>query len=380
MSRCIESFELSSEDILSIEPQPHDTCEFNHPIDHELDYLLGKMQDAVAHETLANHHFDVDLDSLHVDKLIDAIAGFDDWRDGWLNMYQNYVEHTLSDDEKAMYEAQISIISDISSECPEYGHSQIAAVVEKIPDMVSEFEKDLEKAIVMKASLQDDLEILESELSTLERELEHADGEDADFIEDELNITQNKIDELQENLENHVFNDALSTLNEFENIVRIFGNPMQFHFTRLRREINNFKSIIKSDLMVLNREGENVAILTYPADYLREQLSGHGREDVTIVAACEETFIERVMKMETAREQLSDEDRKVLFEEKDVAVAVKRFKDDYPEYEQVLWFSSKNDALTLSKREFVSLVCLMTMNVAYRYSKPSLDQTLDIAI
>jgi len=338
------------------------------------------MQDAIENETLANNHFDVDFDSLQVDKLIDTIAGFNDWKEGWFHMYHHYVENTLSEDEKVMYEAQMVIISNIASKHPEYDHSQLSVTFEKIPDMISEFEKSLEKSIEKKAELQDEIEVLESDLSTLERELEHAEGEDADFVKDETDTIQNKINELQARIDNYVFDDATNILNDLEAISGTFGNPMQYHFTELRREINNFKTIIKADLMILNRKGESNAVLTYPADYLKEQLYGHGREDVTVVAACEETFIERVIKMETAREQMSEEDRKVLFEQKDISLAVKRFKDDYPEYEQVLWFSSKRDALTLSKREFISLDCLINVGISNITRQHELCLGLDRAV
>lgn len=361
--KCHMSFEMTSEDMLEIGHQPADTCDFNHPLHNDMDYTFNDLRVAVAD---APYNIttvrSLSYDHNNIQNLQDAIDDFSYWQEGWIDTYTRNILPHINEQQREQFNQAINKIEEsIESLGGFYHNLDVESTLSEMESNATRIEHSIENAFHSYNKHNEEIESQKTQLEYLQNSLDSCDNEEEiTQVEEEISAIETEIETLEANepWQEHV-DDATSELDNYENTYSCFGNPMQNHYTGVRAAISEFKTITKHFLEQLSNDKVIDNMLSYPEDHLSELMADHSKNDVTITAATEDNFIKRVQEIEKDSPSLDEEDREILLDAHDsneaLRVAMKRFKKDYPQYQRLLCFDSKQDAITLGKRSFHSL-------------------------
>lgn len=361
MKKCHLSFEMSSEDMLEIEPQPDDTCDNNHPLHLSMDYAFNDLRVAVADAPYAVTRINsLDYDQENVDTLQTAIESFDDWANGWITIYESHLKPELSEPEKRQFEVQIDRIHKLLSH-HEYQGFCVHSAISELESCIGDIESGIDNAHHRYSEHQDDVTSLRQQIDDTQRDLDAEDDDhDIDYLQDAISHYQSELDDLENSApwDEHM-DDVTRALDKYENLYGYFGNTMQQYYTDLRGAVNQLKTMAKHYIEDLQQKNVIDVLLPYPEDYLKTQMAEHSKKDETVIAATPSIFIKRVRELEANEEVLDDDDHALLMhsdmDEYVLPIAMKRFKHDFPDYQRLLTFNNAQEAITLGKRSFLPL-------------------------
>lgn len=361
MKKCYLSFEISSEDMLEIEPQPADTCDNNHPLFNSMDYNYSDLRVAIEdapHTVTSIRSFKYDPEN--VDNLQTAIDSFDSWANGWIEIYKTYIKPEVSELENHQFKLQAERIKELLSH-HEYKDFCVHSAIGNLESCISDIESGIENAHHCYSEHQDNLVNLRNQIQSTQTEIESEDDEnEIEYLEDAIIHYQSELDALEDSepWENYM-DDATRALVNYENIYNHFGNTMQQHYTELRNAVSQFKTMTKHYIEELQQKKAINVLLPYPEDYLATQMKEHSKKDETVVAATPSIFIKRVRELEADVKVLDDDEHELLMhsdmDEYVLPIAMKRFKHEFPDYQRLLTFDNLQEAITLGKRRFLPL-------------------------
>lgn len=363
LRQCDLSFEMSSEEMLGIEMQPADTCDFNYPMFSDLDYCYNDLRTAVADTPYAVTSFRaLSFDEKNANLLQTAIDGFDEWKRGWISVYEENVKPHLSDAAISQFNQAIDNIEDvINSQHRKYANFDAITLYQEVTDLVDDIEKSTEQANEFYNEHNDEVESLRSNISQLQESLQETDNEsEIEDIEALIEEHESELSDLEDKTPwQGLVDDANRAIDKYHDIYTTLGESMQEHYTHLRQAISEFKTITKYELERLQQDKKIDTVLPYPEQALIDIMESHSQKSSVIVSATPEVFIRRIRKLERNIKELSEDERNTLMDDIDpdkaLEIAIKRFKQEYPDYERLLCYESREEAIKGGKRRFISL-------------------------
>tara|TARA_B100000749_G_scaffold258454_1_gene228555 strand:+ start:3099 stop:4256 length:1158 start_codon:yes stop_codon:yes gene_type:complete len=361
--KCDLSFEMSSEEMLGIAMQPADTCDFNYPMFRDLDYCYNDLRTAVADAPYAVTSFRaLSFDEDNANLLQSAIDGFEEWKKGWFCAFKENVKPHLSEEAINQFNQAIDNIEDvINSQNRKYANFDAITLYQEVTELVDDIEKSTEQANEFYNEHNDEVESLRSNISQLQESLQETDNEsEIEDIEALIEEHESELSDLEDKTPwQGLVDDANRAIDKYHDIYTTLGESMQDHYTHLRQAISEFKTITKYELERLQQDKKIDTVLPYPEQALMDMMESHSQKSSVIVSATPEVFIRRIRKLERNIKELGEDERDTLMNDTDLdqalEIAIKRFKQEYPDYERLLCYENSEEAKKGGKRRFISL-------------------------
>lgn len=364
--KCDINFEMSSEEMLSIFPQPKDTCIDNHPLCNSMSHYNQEMRVAVADAPdEVSLLEEIDFDEDHINGLQESINGFFDWFKDLKNFYEDHLDGEISPEESVQYDEILSQLNDQMWENDGFYLSiSVAQIMEDQNELITKINESMEKSCQIHLDFSAEIENDKYEISKVEEEIECLELEEHDYADMEaLTKKRDKLTTLFEDKEcNEPWDEACeetsALMDEFEATMNNFGEDMQNHFTKLREMIGQLKTMIKHNVSELDEKNGSKPRLSYPNERLKELLSNHSKKDEIITAASPSVFIRKIQGLEEITSKLDEEDKESLFigyGDEAMNVALKRFNMDYPNIKTLLTHRDDEDAKNHGARKSIDV-------------------------
>jgi hypothetical protein len=357
--KCDVNFEMSSEKVLGISEQPNDTCINNHPLCNAMYNESTNIRNAVANVGYEDADLrKIEFEKSDVDLLQGSIDGFFKWFKGLKSFYEEKIKDNISDSEVEQYDDMLSRINDCLWENDGFYLSiNTTEIMENQNNFIDEISEKLTESSNIYTKHEDEVSDLESEISNKQNEIDENDDESLSLkISEMLELYEEKFS--AEPWED-VSEEARELYGKYEKVMNSFGEDMQNHFTDLRKLIDGLKTMIKHNIAIIDNDNNNKASLFYPNDHLKDLIKKHTKKDEIITSATPYIFIKRVRDMESANGVLDYDDKEILFSEDDeresLAIAMDRFKMDYPQYKTLFTYKDEGEALKLTLGVRISL-------------------------
>lgn len=365
IEKCDINFEMSSEEMMGLPLQPRDTCLDNHPLCNQMSHYEQTMRVSIGDAPYELALLDeIEFDENNIHGLQESIDGFYDWYKGLESFYNENIKENISDDEIVQYDNMFTKIVDQLWENEGFYLSiSVAKIMEDQNDLIISMNESTQKSCNIYDEFNQEIENDKYEISKLQDELECLELEKDNDIEREE--CTKKIDRLKTLFEEKELNEpwnescdeTSSLMDAFAGTMNNFGEDMQNHFTELRKFIDQLKVMVKHHIVAIN-EKSNKSSLPYPNDRLKELLEKHSKKEEIITAATPDVFIRKVRVMESENKKLNAENSESLFSEcteVSLDIAINRFSMNYPQYQTLLTFKDKKEAMDLGSRMSISL-------------------------
>lgn len=350
--RYLESFDITSEQLLGIPEYPENTCEFNYPIYDQIKFISSLLESTLKS---IDCDFTEDpfvyipcVDNDIFGNLIIATEKFKSWFEGWQQCFFKYVIDSIDDTERNLYRFSIETIENLLQH-GSYSSESIYNSLQAIELQITEFKSNYFDSKQQRLRILNEIEDLQSQIQVL-----IASNEDCDFQLDQLT---NEVEMLEGILDsNSLLQKPNKNISELKRFLNYFGKRMESHFSLLRQEIVSFKFNIKASLNVkiTDKEESDFIIRSFhPVDFIHDNYK-EIIDDKTVSSACPEVFIRHVVAMEDELNKLTY-DEQCRLRNSDLQMAIVRFKLDYPEYDKAVWFTNLNEARSLGNVEIVSI-------------------------
>lgn len=359
-SVCDINFEMSSEKMMGLSSQPSDTCDYNHPLCNSMYAITQDLRVSVADAPYAEGEIgDVVYDREDVTLLQESIDGFSSWFDDLSDFFDTNIKNQINFFDREAYEEIISSIKDkLMSEDEYYFNIDVDDVMTSQIERIVEIKEGIHKSCHVYDNHQSDISMKSNEVSEMESdiaEMEDGPTEKMVLALDELRIELAALEEAEPGEEEAEKVRVL--MGQYSDEMDKFGEGMQNHFTDLRALINQLKTMIKDYIDTSLPHHISPDILSYPNDYLKKTLENHSDKDRIVTSASPSVFIKKVANLEKIESKLDSDDAELLLDgdEDALAIAMARFKKDFPDYETLLMFKDDNEAKKLGQRLSLSL-------------------------